>query len=155
MKIRAVKDLPKFINHHWFLKFFRLILGVVETKHNSKTQAMSKQTQIYRLVQEDANISKIEPLASIHSKHDANHVQRRQQQRAINSDMIQIALTYGAKDYSHGAVRFTLTDRILNHTPYKKVADCLRGLRVVCKPTETTTEIITAYWDTKTKKRVR
>jgi hypothetical protein len=116
---------------------------------------MSKQSQIYRIVQEDANISEIKPLVSFQSKHDATHVQRRQQQRAINPDMIKVALTYGEKDYSHGAVRFTLTDRILNHTPYKKVADCLRGLRVVCKPTETTTEIITTYWDTKTKKRVR
>ncbi len=116
---------------------------------------MSKQTQISQLVQQDDNISEIGLLKAFYSNRDANHLQRRQQQRAINPNMIKIALTYGAKEHSHGAVRFTLTDRILNHSPYKKVADCLRGLRVVCKPTETEIEVITAYWHYETKKRVR
>jgi len=110
---------------------------------------MSKQAQIYQIVQEDANISKLYPLTK------SNHAQQRKQQRAINDDMIKIALTYGSKDYSYGAVRFTLTDRTLSQTPYAKVTDALRGLRVVCQTTETTTEIITTYWDTKTKQRVR
>ncbi|AIE73887.1 hypothetical protein D082_13590 [Synechocystis sp. PCC 6714] len=69
--------------------------------------------------------------------------------------MIKVALTYGNKDYSYGAVRFTLTDRTLSKTPYAKFADSLRGLRVVCRSTESTPEIITAYWHTKTKQRAR
>ncbi|MFN9174077.1 MAG: hypothetical protein ACK58N_06050 [Synechocystis sp.] len=69
--------------------------------------------------------------------------------------MIKVALTYGRKDYSYGAVRFTLTDRTLSKTPYAKVADSLRGLRIVCQSTDNTPQIITAYWDTKTKQRAR
>ena len=109
---------------------------------------MSKQTQIYRIVQEDANISQLGPLTESH------HLQQRKQQRAINDDMIKVALTYGRKEYSYGALHFTLTDRSLHHTPYAKVMDALRGLRVVCSQDCPTPEIITAYWHHQTKQRV-
>jgi hypothetical protein len=110
---------------------------------------MSKQTQIYRIVQADDNISKLGPLT------ESKHSKQRKQQRAINDDMIKIALTYGRKEYSEGALRYTLTDRSLNHTPYAKLMDALRGLRVVCSQEFPTPEIITAYWHNETKQRVR
>jgi hypothetical protein len=109
---------------------------------------MSKQTQIYRIVQADDNISKLCHL------NESHHLQQRKQQRAINDDMIKVALTYGRKEYSYGALQFTLTDRSLNHTPYAKVMDALRGLRVVCSQDFPTPEIITAYWHNETKQRV-
>ncbi|MEB3311313.1 MAG: hypothetical protein VKJ02_13890 [Snowella sp.] len=109
---------------------------------------MSKQTQIYRIVQADDNISKLGLLT------ESKHTKQRKQQRAINEDMIKVALTYGSKNYSFGAVSFTLTDRNLRHSPYAKVTDALRGLRVICQSTEQSVEVITAYWDTKTKQRV-
>lgn len=110
---------------------------------------MSKKTQIYRIVQEDANISKLGPLT------ESKHSKQRKQQRAINDDMIKIALTYGREEYSYGELRYTLTDRSLSHTPYAKVMDALRGLRVVCSQDSPTPEIITTYWHNETKQRVR
>jgi hypothetical protein len=116
---------------------------------------MSKQSTLNQLIEQDANIIPSETLSSCNSHKDSNHLQRRQQQRAINTAMIQVALTYGRQDYSHGAVRFTLTDRSLSHTPYAKMTDSLRGLRVICQQMSADTRIITAYWDNKTKQRAR
>lgn len=116
---------------------------------------MNTKTKISQLIQQDNKIAQNCSFTILEGNKDRNHVQRRQQQRAINNDMIKVALTYGCKDYSYGAVRFTLTDRALRKTPYAKVADSLRGLRVVCQSSDSTQQIITAYWNTKTKQRSR
>ncbi|MBD2655258.1 hypothetical protein H6G45_17565 [Synechocystis sp. FACHB-383] len=116
---------------------------------------MGKQSTLNQLIQQDANIIPSEAITSFNSYKDDNHLQRRQQQRAINTAMIQVALTYGQQDYSHGAVRFTLTDRLLRQSPYAKMTDALRGLRVICQPTITNTQIVTAYWHHQTKQRAR
>jgi len=116
---------------------------------------MSTQTQIHQLIQQDTNLIKSSSFTVFTGRNDQNHLQRRQQQRAINDDMIKIALTYGRKDYSYGAIRYTLTDRRLRQSPYAKMTDALRGLRVVCQPTDTILQIITTYWDSHTKQRFR
>jgi hypothetical protein len=110
---------------------------------------MNTKKEISQIIKQDSNISQLSPIVK------TNHAQQRTQQRGINNDMIKVALTYGTKDYSFGAVRFTLTDRSLSHTPYAKLADSLRGLRVVCQPTDTEIRIITTAWHIKTKQRVR
>jgi hypothetical protein len=116
---------------------------------------MSTKTQIHQLIQHDTNLIKSSSFTVFTGRTDRNHLQRRQQQRAINDDMIKIALTYGSKDYSYGAIRFTLTDRRLRQSPYAKMTDALRGLRVVCQPSETILQIITAYWDNHIKQSAR
>ncbi|MBR8832131.1 MAG: hypothetical protein N5P05_004469 (plasmid) [Chroococcopsis gigantea SAG 12.99] len=114
---------------------------------------MKKKVVINRLVEQDPEIQKSLKLSPVLFIGGESHIQRRQQQRAINDDMIKIALTYGRKEYSYGATRFTLTDRILRFTPYAKMTDALRGLRVVCKQVGDSLEIVTAYWATKVKNR--
>ena len=88
---------------------------------------------------------------------DPNHAQRRQQQRAITNAMITIALTHGQKDHNHGAVRYTLTDRCLQKSPYRKFTDTLRGLTVVAYPDPAQLTVVTTYWNhraCKTSKRL-
>ena len=116
---------------------------------------MDTKKQISLILESDLNKTKISTL-SIAPKHkDSNHVQRRQQQRAISNTMIQVALMYGRKHYYKGAVIYTLTDRILRQTPYFRFTDTLRGLRVVCQNQLPEYQILTAYWHEETKCRVR
>ncbi|PSF34460.1 hypothetical protein C7H19_18700 [Aphanothece hegewaldii CCALA 016] len=116
---------------------------------------MNTQKQIYQIFQDDSNKIKIQSLNILQPQKDTNHVQRRQQQRAINKIMIQIALLYGRKQYNKGAVIYTLSDRILEKTPYYKFGNTLRGLRVVCRHGLPNPQILTAYWHNKTINRVR
>jgi hypothetical protein len=116
---------------------------------------MDANKKLTRLVEEDVNKIQIGTLITVYRRKDTNHLQRRQQQRAISNTMIQIALMYGNKGFSRGALVFTLNDRSLRYSPYYQFIDVLRGLRVVCLDGPPNPKILTAYWHEKTKRRVR
>lgn len=116
---------------------------------------MSTQEQLSLLIKEDANNNKIGILNIAPRSKDSNHLQRRQQQRAINEAYIKICLLYGHKHHHKGALIFTLNDRILLRTPYAQFTDVLRGLRVVCLNGLPNPQILTVYWHKETKRRVR
>ncbi len=116
---------------------------------------MNQEKQLRLVFERDAKKDKIGTVRIASKNKDSNHVKRRQQQRAISNTMIHIALIYGRKHYNKGAVIFTLTDRILMQTPYFRFADALRGLRVVCQNQLPEFQVLTAYWHSETKHRVR
>lgn len=116
---------------------------------------MKVSQQIKFLVEEYENTNYLGTLSPTFSYKDSNHLQRRQQQRAVSYEMIEVALIYGSRKFIRGALTFTLTDRDLQQTRYAKFSDKLRGLRVVCTTAPPNPEIITAYWHEKTKRRVR
>ena len=116
---------------------------------------MYAKKQIGLLVESDANKDKIGTISIATTNKDANHVQRRQQQRAINNAMIQVALMYGRRRFNKGAMIFTLCDRTLHQTPYAKFTDVLRGLTVVCQQAPSHPKILTTYWHKEIRRRVR
>jgi hypothetical protein len=116
---------------------------------------MGSKKQLHLMIEGDANQDKIGTLKIAPRKQDSNHLQRRQQQRAINEAYIKICLLYGQKHHHKGALIFTLNDRILKQTPYAAFTDALRGLRVVCLNGLPNPQILTVYWHKETKRRVR
>lgn len=116
---------------------------------------MDANREIGNLVARDRQINKIGNLVAVHRQKDINHLERRQQQRAISTAMIKVAVMYGKKGFSRGAIVFTLNDRILKWTPYYKFIDVLRGLRVVCLSAPPNPEVLTAYWHEETRRRAR
>ena len=116
---------------------------------------MDTKKRISLIVESDSNKTKIGTLRIASKLKDSNHLERRQQQRAINDAMIKVALLYGRKHFNKQAVIFTLNDRILQQTPYCQFTDVLRGLRVVCLTVLPNPQILTAYWHEETKRRVR
>ena len=122
---------------------------------NPLERDMGTQQQIEQLVQVDTYMSRMGTFTIAHKAKDWNHLQRRQQQRAISEAMIKVALRYGKKRYDRGALVYTLSDRNLQRSPYAKFTDALRGLTVVCLQNPTTPQILTAYWHTVTRRRVR
>jgi len=108
---------------------------------------MNTQKQLKTILSENSSPSNaIEWSFAKHLK-DPNHAQRRQQQRAITNTMITIALAHGKKDHNHGAVRYILTDRCLQNSPYCRFTDTLRGLTVVAYPDRQQLTVITTYWN--------
>jgi len=73
-----------------------------------------------------------------------SHSQARMQQRGISQRMIQLALTYGERAWSHGARCYRLTERSLRRSPVARECDRLRGLCVVVAPDGA---ILTVKWD--------
>ena len=116
---------------------------------------MSTNKQIRLIVESDTNKNKIGTLKIAPKHKDSNHLRRRQQQRAINEAYIKVCLLYGRKHHYKGAVIYTLNDRILQQTPYRHFTDILRGLRVVCLNGLPNPQILTTYWHSETKRRVR
>ncbi|GAC1484561.1 MAG: hypothetical protein NVS2B14_21990 [Chamaesiphon sp.] len=116
---------------------------------------MGTKKQLSSIFESDVNRSKIGILRSAPRNKDSSHLQRRQQQRAINDPMIKVALLYGHKHFNKGATIFTLNDRSLQQTPYSRFAGTLRGLRVVCLNGLPNPQILTVYWHQKTKHKVR
>jgi hypothetical protein len=116
---------------------------------------MGTKKLISLIVESDTNKDKIGTLRIAPRNKDSNHLQRRQQQRAIDETYIQICLLYGQKHHHKGALIFTLNDRILRQTPYAAFTDALRGLRVVCLNGLPNPQILTVYWHKETKRRVR
>ena len=62
---------------------------------------------------------------------DANHAERRCQQRGISLTKIRIALTYGRHDNHHSVERWTLISRELRRSPYARYEQDLNGLQLV------------------------
>ena len=106
------------------------------------------QQQIANIAQNDPEVQAIGTISAWRLAKDPDHLQRRQQQRAIPDFMLQIAMAYGIKRYNKGAARYTLTDRKLAKSPYAKYTQELRGLSVVCNA-KSTSEVSTAYWNKK------
>lgn len=114
---------------------------------------MDANRKLTAMIEGDSNTEAIGLLGAVHCRKDLNHLERRQQQRAISNAMITVALTYGKKTFSRGALVYTLNDRSLERTPYAKFIDVLRGLRVVCLIGPPDPKILTAYWHEETKRR--
>ncbi|NEO57862.1 MAG: hypothetical protein F6K54_35310 [Okeania sp. SIO3B5] len=115
---------------------------------------MNMNHQLSLVLQNDKNIQKLGCISAVHNPKDSNHLERRQQQRAISLSMMKVAIIYGNRQFSYGAVTYTLTDKNLRITPYKRFIDVLRGLRVVCVQGFPEPKIMTAYWHNKTKRKV-
>jgi hypothetical protein len=116
---------------------------------------MDKRKRLYLILNNHANQQTIVNLKIASRPKDKNHLQRRQQQRAINNVMIQIALLYGRRHFNKGAEIYTLKDRSLQQSPYAQFTDVFRGLRVVCLKGLPNPQILTVYWHQRTKRRVR
>ncbi|NET29028.1 MAG: hypothetical protein F6K01_27925 [Okeania sp. SIO1I7] len=115
---------------------------------------MNMNHQLSLVLQNDKNIQQLGCISAVHNPKDSNHLERRQQQRAISLPMMKVAIIYGNRQFSYGAVTYTLTDKNLCRTPYKRFIDVLRGLRVVCVDGFPEPKIMTAYWHNKTKRKV-
>ncbi len=104
--------------------------------------------QLRMLVSQDQTVQEIPDLLLKGKKTDPNHVQRRMQQRAINFDMMKLAIAYGEVEFHSKAKTWTLLDKCLKDTPYSDLADKLRGLRLIALP-KIQNQIIyvtTVYW---------
>ena len=117
---------------------------------------MNTHKQIQQIAANDDRLTSKVDFTPICKSKDLNHLQRRQQQRAISNDMIQIAIAYGQKRFDHhGATVYTLSDRLLKYSPYAKFTNALRGLQVICIHNLNSYQILTTYWNFTTKRRVR
>ncbi|MBD2201792.1 hypothetical protein H6G33_10575 [Calothrix sp. FACHB-1219] len=79
-------------------------------------------------------------------RNDPNHSSRKVQNRAISKDMIDVCVALGRKERSYGQITFTLTDRCLIKSQFKKYIDSLRGLRIVGSIEGKLLMIRTVYW---------
>ncbi len=116
---------------------------------------MNRHKQIQQIATLDDRLATVDTYIPVCKSKDINHLERRQQQRAISQDMIRVAIAYGQKRFDHGAIVYTLSDRLLKHSPYAKFTDALRGLQVICLQSLNTYQILTTYWNFETKRRVR
>lgn len=106
---------------------------------------------LHSLTEKDPKIVEIPEFVISGKPKDENHTQRRMQQRAINLDMIRIAIAYGKYQFHSHARTWTLLDKCLRNTIYEHMIDRLRGLRIIA-PIEKEEEclfITTVYWDFK------
>jgi len=106
---------------------------------------------LHSLVEKDAKIVAIPEFIIAGTYHDENHAQRRMQQRAINVNMIRVALAYGKYQFHSHARTWTLLDKCLKNTIYVSLIDDLRGLRIIAPidKEEKCLFITTVYWDFK------
>jgi hypothetical protein len=117
---------------------------------------MNTHKQIQQIAATDELLDQAIALTPIRKPKDLNHLQRRQQQRAISNDMIRVAIAYGQqRSDRRGAIIYTLSDRQLKTSPYAKFTDTLRGLQVICLPDLQTLQIITTYWNFDSKRKAR
>lgn len=86
---------------------------------------------------------------------DPLHVERKQQQRAIDNNMILIALHYGRKQRTYQDISYTIVDRSLKGTEYEKFLSKLRGLTIIGRWDGTKFNLITSYWNFLVKSRKR
>jgi len=86
---------------------------------------------------------------------DPLHVERKQQQRAINDDMVLIALFYGSKKRTYQDLAFTITDRSLRGTRYEKYLCKLRGLTIIGNWEDNEFHMRTSFWNFVVKQRKR
>lgn len=109
---------------------------------------MKFQKQLNQLINSDDIIKTLPSIEAFCSAKDHNHLNRRLQQRAINLDMIKLAIAYGKLQYHSGAITWTLLDKSLQDTPYARFIDKLRGLRIIAAnySSDSTLKLSTAYW---------
>ncbi|MFN4179964.1 MAG: DUF4258 domain-containing protein [Armatimonadota bacterium] len=75
----------------------------------------------------------------------SEHARIRMHQRAIKPWMVEVALTYGETIFDgHGCIRYTVTDKALENTPYEDDREQLRGLCVVVSLSDGA--IVTVEW---------
>lgn len=75
----------------------------------------------------------------------SEHARTRMHQRAIKPWMVEVALTYGEPIFDgHGCIRYTVTDKALENTPYEDNREQLRGLCVVVSLSDGA--IVTVEW---------
>ncbi|MFM7602859.1 MAG: hypothetical protein ACKO7R_16950 [Pseudanabaena sp.] len=117
---------------------------------------MNTHKQIQQIAATDELLDQAIAITPIRKPKDRNHLQRRQQQRAITNEMMQIAIAYGQqRSDRHGAIVYTLGDRQLKTSPYAKFTDTLRGLQVICLQDLQTLQILTTYWNFDSKRKAR
>ena len=100
-------------------------------------------------------IIKLDSISILINEKDPLHVQRKQQQRAIDNNMILVALYYGNKDRTYKDLSYTIVDRSLINTPYEKYLSKLRGLTIIGKWDDSKFFIKTSYWNFLVKSRKR
>jgi len=86
---------------------------------------------------------------------DPLHVERKQQQRAINDTMVLVALYYGSKKRTYKDLAYTITDRSLRGTPYNKFIGKLRGLTIIGNWDDNKFHLRTSFWNFVVKQRKR
>jgi len=107
-----------------------------------------------QLIQTDEKVLCSKRYKALEKDKDPGHFERRKQQRAITEEMIQLCITYGEKKRIRGALTYTLLDKNLKNTNYKKYLEKVRGLRVVLNQLKDSDSlgIHTVYWVDKVKK---
>jgi hypothetical protein len=77
-------------------------------------EVMNTHKQIQQIAANDNHLDKAISYSPIYKPKDLNHLERRQQQRAISDVMIRVAIAYGQQSFDHhGAIIYTLSDRKL------------------------------------------
>jgi hypothetical protein len=114
----------------------------------TKVKPMKFQKQLSQLISSDDIIKTLPQIEIFYSAKDHNHFNRRLQQRAINWDMIRLAIAYGKFQYHSQAKTWTLLDKNLKYTLYERFIDRLRGLRIIAANyyEDETIKLSTAYW---------
>lgn len=114
----------------------------------TKVKPMKFQKQLSQLINSDDIIKTLPQIEIFYCTKDHNHFNRRLQQRAINWDMIKLAIAYGKFKYHSQAKTWTLLDKSLKYTLYERFIDRLRGLRIIAAnySTDDTLKLSTAYW---------
>lgn len=109
---------------------------------------MKFQKELSQLINSDDIIKTLPKIEIFSCAKDHNHFNRPLQQRAINWDMIKLAIAYGKFQYHSGATTWTLLDKSLKYTPYARFIDKLRGLRIIAAnySYDDTLKLSTAYW---------
>lgn len=111
---------------------------------------------VKELIATDTKI-KVKDFYVVVNEKDPNHLERKQQQRAISNDYILIAINYGVKSYTYNDIAYTITDRCLIGTIYEDLIEYLRGVRVVgyWGDNKTRFYVRTALWSFEVKTRKR
>lgn len=115
---------------------------------------MTLKTELAVLISEDKKIDTTCLYYFVNEK-DPLHVERKQQQRAINNNMILITLFYGIKKRSYQDLAYVITDRSLRNTIYEKYIDKLRGLTIIGCWNNNEFYIRTSFWSFIVKQRKR
>lgn len=107
---------------------------------------MKLANELHQLLTDDTKVETLPNFFLSGTTTDPDHTKRRMQQRAISTDMIELALLYGKQEYHSRAKTYTILDKTLKHTPYSKFIDKLRGLRVIALETARELQVTSVYW---------
>ena len=109
---------------------------------------MKFQKQLSQLINSDDIIKTLPQIEIFYCTKDHNHFNRRLQQRAINWDMIKLAIAYGKFKYHCYAKTWTLLYQNLQFTAYEKFINRLKRLRIIAANyyEDENIKLSTAYW---------